>query len=350
MSDEPMTEEGLPVVAMPVWSPSHWLHGRLLLGTWAALAVGVLLTISAAVELAIGQAPGFQLSHALAWMAVVPLVVVLRTYQDLGRETDSTGLAKGCLCLFWAFVFFQVLEFLSLKLLRPGWQIALLSAVGIGLLGLLGYIGASAKTQTSAPPAEDKDAAPEEGKAVPEAEAGPVVPARVGLLGGLLIGLVALLKVFAKGHFFAKLVAFRAVGRLFRRFNWDSALTLAGIVLFCCAAGFLIWFGVSKIRLRGRLGRLAVVLGGLEILLPVLFAGLFLNALTTVATAMERPGIRPEEVQEIQAQALAGLTVTTLMVDIVYAALTALLFLAIRSRFRPDWEWELAEEKASVNS
>src|ERR1700687_2647373 len=90
--------------------PSSTLYRQLTGGIWATLAGGGLSIASSIAYLVDMQAPGFTVAHGLAWTALVPLLVVLRTYQGLAHEVSSRGLATSAQCVFAALVLFEVMD------------------------------------------------------------------------------------------------------------------------------------------------------------------------------------------------------------------------------------------------
>lgn len=317
------------------WLPSPRLQARLWMAVWAMLLAGGLLAAGAAAALAQGPVQGFTPAHGLAWAAFVPLWLVLRTYLDLARETESVGLQKSALGLFWVGVFLQALALAGQKVLPWGWEVTLVVAVALGLLAVLAYLGSPSAGATGKPP--QATVPPAEAASAPaEATPGATAASKVGIVASLAVGLFVLVKVLAKGGLFAKFVAVKFIGRMIKNLSLDTVAAVEGVILVLCAAGFLVWFGAAKVRQRGPLGRPAAVVGWLEILTPVLF-GLILAGwlLFAFQPALEQPGVADKDLAKLWIQLEGTLLAVALQVSLFWALLTALLFRSLQGRFAP---------------
>src|SRR5262249_28616253 len=97
-------------------------------------------------------------------------------------------------------------------------------------------------------------------------------------------------------------------------------------------AAFLVWFGVSKIRLRGRLGGVALLVGWVEILMVVLFAGMLAWFVSTLLMAVRQPGVTEEALEAFldrggQTALLIGIALT-----VVWGGLQLLLLGTVGGR------------------
>jgi len=327
MPHEHLAEEVEPV-ASSLLIPNRILQGQLSSGMTAVLAAGALSILASLVQIRDGLKPGFTLAHGFEWASLVPLLVVLRTYQALARHADSTSLRHSAQGLFGTVVLFQILELATLNVFPLWGQIIIWILFGIGLLALFPVSFTSA-TETPALPSKNS-ATPDESADVNRARWG----------GGLVLGLLILLKLAGKG-LLLKIFAIRMIGRLLRNLggHWE---TLAGVLLMLLAAGFVIWFAVAKIRLRGKLGSLAALLGIAELVLFLGFGGFFFWSIAECEAAARLPGANPKALEE---ELVRNLNATSMVVDLIWSTLTALLFWSVRNRHDPDREWLLENDE-----
>jgi hypothetical protein len=316
-------------------APSPLLHRQLLTGVGATLAAGGLMVASSVVELSQGQMAGVTPAHVISWLALIPLVLVLRTYLTLAREADSWGLRRSVQCLFGALVLFGLYELISLDVLDLGWQIALWIILGIGILALLGapFVSPSETPETPQAPVPPATEAPAE-------TTEPVsTTKKAGVFGGLGLCLLALVKLAGKGGILWKLFAFRWLGRLFNNINLGLG-AVAVFVLVVLGVIFLIWFAVAKIRLRGKLGGVAAVVGWTEILQLVVFTGMLVWWVASLIGAANQPGMDEKTLEGLVEQMGRDLITAGMVIDLTWALLTSWLFLSVRNRFNPEAEWQ----------
>ncbi len=325
MPHDGLAAESVPA-ASPLLIPSSPLQRQLLSGIMAVLAAGALSILASAVQFTDGLKPGFTLAHGFTWASLVPLLVVLRTYQALARAADSFALRQSALGLFGIFVLFQILDLTTLNVFPVWGQIVIWIAFGLSLLALLTTLFAP-ESGTSKPGPKKSD----------QPDGSPDVN-QVRWGGGLVLGLLILLKLAGKG-LLLKLFAIRMIGRLLRNLggHWEI---LAGGLLTLLAAGFIIWFAVAKIRLRGKLGGLAVLLGVAELVLFLGYGAFFFWSIAAYQAAAGQPGANQKALEDALVRSLDG---TSIAVDLIWSILTALLFQSVRGRYDPDREWLLDE-------
>jgi hypothetical protein len=298
------------------WTPSPYLRARLLTGVRAALLAGALLVASDVISLLQGKPQGFTPAHALSWSALLPMILVLQTYQELGQEVGSTGLRKSSLGLFWTFGLLQLLGLTDVGIQRS-WQIAILVAVALGLLGLLGFLAGQA------PNASSKTAA-------------------YGYVGALAVGLLLVLKVLAKGGLLSKFLLVKFFAKFFAKWvpkaNLESVESIAALMLLISAVFFLIWLGISKIRLRPKLGTAATVIGCAEILLPLVVGIVVAVPMVPLLEAMERPGLNQGEHEALESQIRSNVIASVVVAELAYVGLFVFFFRSMRSHPSPDRE------------
>jgi hypothetical protein len=158
------------------------------------------------------------------------------------------------------------------------------------------------------------------------------------VFGGLGLCLLALLKLVGKGGILWKLFAFRWLGRLFKHINLGLA-AVAWFALLLLGVIFLIWFAVAKIRLRGKLGGVAAVLGWTEILQLVVFTGMVVWFLASLAGVGNQPGVDDKTMEGLVEQMGRDLITAGMVIYLTWTLLTSRQFLSVRNRFNPEEEW-----------
>ena len=311
--------------AVSPWAPSPALHAQLFSGMTAVLASGALSILASVVQIREGLKPGFTLAHGFEWASLVPLVAVLRTYQALARELDSTGLRKSAQGLFGTVVLFQILELATLNGFPLWGQVLIWILFVLGLLAVATVSFASESDLVA--PAPKKRAATDSPADMNRARWG----------GGLVLGLLVLLKLAGKG-LFLKILAVRA---LFNLPGGHWILLAAGLLTLLMAA-FTVWFAAAKMRLRDKLGGLAIVLGVAEILLLVGYVGFYAWSYFEYEAARQQNGAN---LQALEDDLLRSLNGASMAVDLVWSTLTALLFWSLRARFDPDRQWLLDNDE-----
>lgn len=259
----------------------------------------------------------------MAWLALVPLFFVLRAYVGLARETGSTGLRKSGQCLFGAILLSNVWDLATLQTMPTGWQIAWWIIFGIGMLALLSAPFVVGSETRDAPAKAPTPAAAE--------EASPAATRRTGAIVAVIAGLFVVFKLAAKG-ILVKLLLFRGVARWLRQFDGGWELMAGGLLLLLWAA-FLLWFGIAKLRLRGRLGALAGLLGWLEILIVVFVMTSLTWLLVSLFSMLGQPGVDEKAVESFVERAEQIGLLVSMGVALLWGSLTAFLFAAVRSRF-----------------
>jgi hypothetical protein len=293
------------------------------------LLAGALSAAGTVAELTQGRGQGVGPARALEMAAFMPLMFVLRAYVLLAREAGSRGLEKSAMCLFGTLFLFQLLELATLNALPLGWRVAVWVVFALGVLILIGALAGSFAADHPAPAAPGKAATGPNPAAEP-AEAG---ARKAGILGGIAVAFLAILKLLGKGVI-GKILLFNFARRALRNINVDVGLLLAGALLLAAVA-FLTWFAVAKIRLRATLGRVAALLGWLELLGLTAALTLLVSFLVPFVALVQQPVVNEkalERLTESWQPAFAALDVT---LDVGWALLTALLFASVRIRYDP---------------
>lgn len=262
-------------------------------------------------------AAGFTPAHVCGLASLLPLVTVLRTYLVLARETDSAALRKSGLGLFGTLILLELLNLHELTGMPAWWPLLVWAAEGVGLIGLLIYTFNSGKSK--------------------DTKADGISASKAGW-GGVAFLLFLALKVGLKG-----LVIVGA-----RNLNQSSLVALVWIALQASAVIFTLWFAITKMRLAGRLGALAALLGVIEIAILATVIGVNVGYFAALSRAeanrVDADKARDKvetEWKEIGHEADLG-------INVVWSLATALWFFALRGRYEPHTEWMRDLEQAEA--
>jgi hypothetical protein len=305
--------------------PSAEVRSQLGAGIPAVLAAGALAVAGSVAELLERGVPGFTTAHALAWAALLPLLWVLRAYLVLARETDSPGLRKSSLCLYGTVVFANVLDLAVVDALPLAVRVVIWVVFAIGLLALLAAPFMSGSEPDATPAATPAPAAPEPGASA---------TGRAGVVGGLVVALLVLLKLAGQG-LIAKVLVVRWIARAVGGVNAETGEVLAAMTVLLLGVAFFLWFGVSKIRLRDQLGAFVVLVGWLEILLVITFVGWLTWLVAGVTAAAAQPGLAGQAPGPLPEWAVEATVLLGIGGTIAWVFLTAYLFAAARDRLAP---------------
>jgi hypothetical protein len=339
------------------WQPAPDLRRPLLLGALSALAAGILGAASGVLSLWEGPGQRLAVSEMLDWIALVPLLGVLWAYWKVSLAIGSPALRKSALGVFGGLVLFDLLTLVDLADPASWWPVVVWVVTGIGLVVVgivifsLEKIEAGVAKADAAPPDSDKPASEQDVPATTTRAGNPARPAEeettVKLEGsdspskskagcaGLTVGA-------------AVLVVLRILGRVIRLRKFGGRIAGAGtvivgagglVVLAACAlmeVGFWIWFAVCKIRQRGKLGNLAILVGTVELLLLLGAAGMLAWLMVDVVQTVLQPGAADDAVEGVGARWQPTLALATLAANGLWAGVTALLFLRLRQRTPAD--------------
>jgi hypothetical protein len=299
-----------------LWFPSQSLRGQLLLGAGAMLASGSLSAVATLAEQEQGQVQGFTTGHALSLASVVPLAYVWWIYRGVADEVGNYSLCKSSGCLFGSLFLLQLLDLTEPNVLPAGFDVAVWILVGGGLIALLVFAFSSPSKAAAASTKEDRV---------------PRKASRAGW-GGLGILLFIVIKIGLK---FVLVAGLKGAG-------YQVAVV---VLLVLGVIAFFVWFAVCKIRLRGQLGGLAMMVGVVELLGLIgasVFAICFVVALMQV---WDQPGFDEQRLKEWGAPWGSALIWSLVSARLAWAALHAILFLTWWIRYDPNADWLLDRQE-----
>lgn len=274
-------------------SKARTLQELLPLAVGASLLSAALHASSIALNMANGFGAGFTLADGLALSAILPQIVVAAALYELGEHTKhkAVGMAGTGLYLFgWLL---QIL-ILCQEDFMPTW-----AQIVVGIVVVLGFVGAMGMLAENAP-----RGVKELSWAIP----------------------------------FLCYILLRVVGRILaRKLGIDFGTTFvlfAGAVLLLGLVCFTLWYGIVLVLRHERFGILGVLVGAAHVAALGYFAVAMTQMITTGLALLEQPGMNEQLFgQEIE-KAAVGLLSSALIYETVPAVLTALWFLALRSRLR----------------
>lgn len=331
------------------WLPSERLRQWAM---WGALAAGIdvaLLSSGAAADVAQPQAAGgIALSDVLDALVIVPELMVLLALVAVAREIRSLGLWRSSIGYFGSSWLFIPLLFLSDE--DDGTQALVAGLVVlVGTIVLLVVVSRKPRVFSEPesvrlkrdehadwPPRRDDmlaEPAGEEDRTESAQPAAASEPSATGDTAG---------RAWGCGTTLAVLTLARLLTRGLRnaKIEWEILVPMAGFgFLLACAAVFAVWFGLAKIRARGKLGTMAVVSGGADLLFVI---GML--AAITVGLVILLPRIlNGEEIEDDAGMTWAVHAITLL--EIVARLMTGLLLVAVWRREEDPWDAELSRSR-----
>ncbi|MCO6453685.1 MAG: hypothetical protein J5I93_00075 [Pirellulaceae bacterium] len=332
------------------WIPSERLRQWAM---WGALAAGIdvaLLSSGAAAEFLQPQgAGGVPLSDILDALVLLPELMVLAALVAVARDIRSLGLWRGSIGYFGCSWLFIPLLFVSDE---DDGSRALIAGlvVLVGMIVLLVVVSrkpqvfsepepvrAGRDDQDDWPPRRDDVFAQPAGEQEDRTETEPPVASSDKSATGEAAG-----RAWGCGTTLAVLTLVRLLTRGLRnaKIEWEILVPVAGFgFLLACATVFAIWFGLAKIRARGKLGTMAVVSGAADLLFVC-------GMLATVAVGLVilLPRILEGEAIEDDAGMTWAVHAITLL-DIIAKLMTGLLLVAVWRREEDPWEAELSRSR-----
>ncbi len=320
------------------WALTPAQRQRLGVGIWAALIFGG-LTLVASLTHRLGD-QGVTLSLALEWAALVPFIWMALVYVTLADRVESSGLRKSALGAFGVFALGELLTVADLPV-APGWlRFGAWAVLAIGLVVLLGYVFSSSKAKKPAGTMKSVDG---ETAAVPaDTEELPSTASKAGCTG-VLAGVAFI--VIKLGRPWLVHVGIKSI-------RIEVLQGLVGLGLLGALVGFVVWFAVSKIRFRERLGDVAALVGWAELLLLLAVGIIVVMALGSaiVSGAVADPDKAEKVVDDVFQQWLAIFRIMVGLGTASWAVLTAWLFATLRGRVgqRTPRNSDLSEDRPRV--
>jgi hypothetical protein len=254
---------------------------------------------------------------------LVPQILALLAFLTLAREAGSISLWRSSIGVFgstWLMAVYAI-DFAGPQ--GGGlWEALITVAVGVGLVFLLVLV--SRRPSAFPQPAPEASPTPQPAVDPPKQDEASADPAEKPRPGKSAWGWAAIIFAFVAARILRKVVRRTA-------FDWGQVGHIACIVLVCCLlcalVAFVVWFGISKIRLRHKLGSMAAVSGGADLVSAALnLAFYLLLAFATVRAASHLLELDWSD---------PSLRIPATMVDVfdlAWKALFAVLFVSIRGR------------------
>jgi hypothetical protein len=113
---------------------------------------------------------------------------------------------------------------------------------------------------------------------------------------------------------------------------------------------YVLWFAISKIRLRNKLGEFAALVGWVEIVWLFAAAALFTWLLATALAAANQPGVNEKDIEALFRQKSHELLPLEIVGEVVWTVVTMFLLLSVRSRTNLEEEWNRDLASAPIDS
>ncbi|MDA1049054.1 MAG: hypothetical protein O3C40_01055 [Planctomycetota bacterium] len=307
----------LPTVSLCEPSPPcrQWLLiGMIMLG--ADLVLGVLATV---LEFRHWGEEGVTPDVLISYAAIMPQIVLIMSYLVLAREADARGLWKSVAGMLGSYLLMCLLSLVFMEVLPDAGNTAITITTALGILALLGFSisriprfgNLTGADQSPQMPATEPKESPSDGN--------------IGWLGGIAL--------------FIAFLVLKGLGRRFIRpifgagLEADDWALIEFIAIFAFGLSFAIWFAITKIRLRGKLGTVSCVTGITEILILLVHAGMAAVILTVIVTeAAAAPQLDDAGIDQILDPWMKRGSLVSAVCHVVWVIVTAVLFASLRSR------------------
>lgn len=307
-----------------LWAPSQRARSWLTAGI-AALVIDFVLAIAiTALEVRHWGQQGLTPDVVLSYLAIVPQACVFLAWLVIAREAADRGLWKSTAGLFAAYLLASLVGVALIDGMPDGWIVAITVAAAIGIVGLLVF-SLSKRPQFGVQPAE---AAEFPGETADSDSGGWALH----IIGGL--GLVAI-------KFFIRRVN-RGLPNIDLGVSGWALLEIIVVAIF--AIWFFVWFAMAKIRLRHKLGGLAALVGGTELLILLAHAGMIAAGIWIVAAeVVANPLMDEDGIDKLLDPWLLRATYVSLACHGLWIVLTAALLASLWMRPEPEWRENFAK-------
>ena len=295
-----------------LFTPGERCRRWLLIGMILLLIDLVMGVASTVLEFQHWGEEGFTPDVVLGYAAIIPQMLIVVAYLVLAREADARGLWKSCAGMAGSYLLVCLIGLVLLEVLPAAGNTAVMIVVAIGILGLLGFsISGIPRFAEPSAPATPEDEAKSSG-----------VPGWIGGLASFIVYLVlrGLYRRFIRP----------VLGEGFEADDWTMMEFFALLVF---GVSFAIWFAITKIRLRRKLGSMACVTGSAEILILLVHAGMAIAVLAVIInTAAVNPQIDDDGIDRLLDPWMKRGSLITVTSHAIWAVLTFAFFASVRMR------------------
>ena len=323
MSEPTLAADASPDTQTTPWAPSANLRWWLLIGFWAVAVDVCLSAASVSIDLARTKEPqGFTITDGLDWAVILPHIVVLLAFLALAREALSISLWRSSIGVFgsmWLLAVWSVMPSSEAEGFGP-WEALATVTLVIGIICI--FVLISRRPAAFRQPAAGESPSQERAAKEPESNEPTANQPEKPRSEKSKWGCLSIVLAFVAARLLHKLFRHTGLGR-------GQVEAIATIVIPCCVLlappVFLVWFGISKIRLRHKLGSMAAVSGWADLV----SATLGLAAFVFIAVATVQAALREQELDWYEPTLRIPTTVESVY-DLVWKALFAALFLSVR--------------------
>lgn len=316
----------------PMWLPSAQLRQWMGIGA-VALAIDICLSLTSLVITLVRQhePEEFSITQLLDTSTLIPEFFVLVAFLKLARETASLGLYRSSIGFFastWLLITFMLIDG------NGEWDdiiLTLLTTIGTVVMFVVVFRDRSHLPEFAEQPLEDAVVqVPDPDRQLLSAETSANRSQSSMPTGGESSG-----SGWGCGSAVLAGILLKALSRGLRNanFNWVPILAIGLVsILACTAIVFAIWFGLSKIRLRDKLGPIATLCGTADIVTLVVQ----LAALGIVLSVLLSPAMAEQEPDFHEPILLVPMVLSS-VVDIAWTGLHFVMFVMIGQRITDPW-------------
>lgn len=269
------------------------LHDQLGMAVGACLLSAALHATSIALNMANGFQAGFTLADGLALGAILPQFLVAGVLHDLGQYTKHWAIGVSGVGLLACGWLLQILMLCGEDFMPKWAQIVAGIVVFLGILAVAGMVG----------------------EHCPKG------------LREWSFGLPLLC------YFLLRFLSRTLAAKLNLDFAASFGLITGGLLLLGLVL-FTLWYGVLLVLRRERFGHLGVLVGLMHLAALGYFALAMTHLVNTALALLEQPGMNEQLFEQEFGKALTGLLSSALIYETLPPVLTALWFLALRSRLK----------------
>jgi hypothetical protein len=309
------------VAASALFAPSERCSRWLVIGTIALLIDLALGVASTALEFQHWGEEGFTPDVVLTYLAVLPQILIVVSYLVFAREAEMRGLWKSAAGMLGSYLLVCLFGLVMMEVLPKTGNIAIMIAVAVGLLGLIGFLisGIPGFAQHCEPVADAQSTADES-----QSSGGPGWIGAFAMFIGFLV-LRGLFRVFIKPM----------LGAGFDIDDWQMVELLALVVF---GVSFAMWFAVTKILHRRTLGGMACVTGTVEILILLIHAGMAITIITILINEVAvNPLLDDAAVDQLLDPWAKRASLAFAASHAVWVVLTVMFFVSVRNRSKSHW-------------
>jgi hypothetical protein len=307
--------------AISLWRPNYRCRRWLLIGLIMLAADLVLGLLATALEFRHWGEDGFSPDVVVAYVAIIPQIVFITSYLVLAREAGERGLWKSAAGMLGSYLVMCLLSIVFMEVLPEAGNTAITVAAAAGIVALLAFSISGIPRFTNQVAADQPPS--------PASETASSGDGGFGWLGGIAA--------------FIAFVVMRAIVRRFimpvfgARLGIDDWALIECVAIIAFGLTFAVWFAITKIRLRRKLGAMACVIGTTEILIILVHVGMAAVILCMIMTeAAAAPQLDDAGIEKLLDPWMKRGSLTSATCHVVWVVVTAAFFFSLRQQSEQD--------------